>query len=93
MDETRFNTPGEQRKIDSIAADILRNVRINRNFILWMGFLSAVLVLCLAAYVIQLRKGLGVTGMRDSAPAMREPMTRSAPFSASTHNCGKCSGG
>jgi len=65
MDETRFNTPGEQRKIDSIAADILRNVRINRNFILWMGFLSAVLVLCLAAYVIQLRKGLGVTGMRD----------------------------
>ncbi len=65
MDETRFNTPGEQREIDSIAADILRNVRINRNFILWMGFLSAVLVLCLAAYVIQLRKGLGVTGMRD----------------------------
>lgn len=65
MDETRFNTPGEQREIDSIAADILRNVRINRNFILWMGFLSAVLVLCLAAYVIQLRNGLGVTGMRD----------------------------
>lgn len=65
MDETRFNTPGEQRKIDSIAGDILRNVRINRSFILWMGFLSAVLVLCLAAYVIQLKKGLVVTGLRD----------------------------
>ncbi len=40
MDDTRFSTPGEQRKIDSMAADILRNVRINRSFILWMGFLS-----------------------------------------------------
>ncbi len=65
MDDTRFNTPGEQRKIDSIAADILRNVRINRSFILWMGFLSALLVVCLAAYVTQLRQGLGVTGLRD----------------------------
>ncbi|MCK7540493.1 MAG: polysulfide reductase NrfD [Marinilabiliales bacterium] len=30
-----------------------------------MGFLSALLVVCLAAYVIQLRQGLGVTGLRD----------------------------
>jgi Ni/Fe-hydrogenase subunit HybB-like protein len=65
MDDTRFSTPGEQRKIDSIAADILRNVRINRSFILWMGFLATLLALCLVAYVIQLRKGLGVTGLRD----------------------------
>jgi hypothetical protein len=65
MDDTRFNTPGEQRKIDSVAADILRNVRINRSFILWMGFLATLLALCLFAYVIQLRQGLGVTGLRD----------------------------
>jgi len=65
MDEIRFNTPEEQRKIDSIAADILRNVRINKGFILWMGFLLTLLVLCLLAYTIQLSKGLGVTGLRD----------------------------
>jgi Ni/Fe-hydrogenase subunit HybB-like protein len=65
MEQTRFNTPEEQRKIDSIAADILRNVRINKGFILWMGFLLTLLALCLLAYTIQLRKGLGVTGLRD----------------------------
>jgi molybdopterin-containing oxidoreductase family membrane subunit len=65
MEETRFNTPEEQRKIDSIAADVLRNVRINKGFILWMGFLLTLLVLCLLAYTIQLNKGLGVTGLRD----------------------------
>ena len=65
MDEIRFNTPEEQRKIDSIAADVLRNVRINKGFILWMGFLITLLVLCLLAYTIQLNKGLGVTGLRD----------------------------
>ena len=65
MDEIRFNTPEEQRKIDSIAADVLRNVRINKGFILWMGFLLTLLVLCLLAYTIQLSKGLGVTGLRD----------------------------
>ncbi len=65
MEETRFNNPEEQRKIDSIAADILRNVRINKGFILWMGFLLTLLALCLLAYTIQLRKGLGVTGLRD----------------------------
>ena len=65
MDEIRFNTPEEQRKIDSIAADVLRNVRINKGFILWMGFLLTLLVLCLLAYTIQLNKGLGVTGLRD----------------------------
>ncbi len=65
MEETRFKNPEEQRKIDSIAADVLRNVRINKGFILWMGFLFTLLALCLLAYSIQLRKGLGVTGLRD----------------------------
>ena len=65
MDKTRFSTPVEQERIDSVAADILRNVRINRSFILWMGFLVTALALCLAAYIIQLKHGLGVTGLRD----------------------------
>jgi Ni/Fe-hydrogenase subunit HybB-like protein len=54
-----------RERLDSISSDILRNVRINRGFILWMGFLTVVLALCLFAYSIQLKKGLGVTGLRD----------------------------
>ncbi len=65
MDKTRFSTPREQDRIDSVAADILRNVRINKSFILWMGFLVTALALCLYAYIIQLKHGLGVTGLRD----------------------------
>lgn len=51
--------------IDSVADDILSPVRQNRSFILWMGFLTMTLVICLYAYSIQLRKGLIVTGLRD----------------------------
>jgi molybdopterin-containing oxidoreductase family membrane subunit len=65
MDDIRFSTPGEQGKINSLATDTLRSVRINAGFLLWMGFLGTLLVVCLAAYVIQLRKGLDVTGLRD----------------------------
>lgn len=65
MDEIRFNTPAEKGRIDHLASDILRNVRINTGFLLWMGFLFALLAACLFAYVIQLRNGLGVTGLRD----------------------------
>ncbi|MEZ5020335.1 MAG: polysulfide reductase [Bacteroidetes bacterium] len=65
MDAIRFNTPEEKGKINSLATDILRNVRINTGFLLWMGFLFTLLAACLFAYLIQLRKGLGVTGLRD----------------------------
>lgn len=51
--------------INKVSADLLRPVRLNRNFVLWMMFLSVSLVLCLYAYSTQLRKGLIVTGMRD----------------------------
>lgn len=65
MENTRFSTPREQERIDSVAADILRNVRINKSFILWMGFLVTALALCLYTYILQLKHGLGVTGLRD----------------------------
>ncbi len=65
MDDIRFSKPGEQGKINSLAADILKSVRINTGFLLWMGFLTALLAACLFAYTIQLREGLGVTGLRD----------------------------
>lgn len=54
-----------QETIDRVAIDVLRPVRINRTFILWMGFLFTVLALCIYAYTIQLKKGLGVAGIRD----------------------------
>ena len=58
--------PGlKQEKVDSIAADILRPVRINKGFLAWITFLFVALAVCLFVYSIQLRKGLIVTGLRD----------------------------
>jgi Ni/Fe-hydrogenase subunit HybB-like protein len=54
-----------RERVESISKDILRNVRINRGFVLWMGFLTTALAACLFAYTIQLKEGLGVTGLRD----------------------------
>ncbi len=53
------------KKLDSIAADILRPVGITPGFIIWMGFLGVSLLGCIYAYYIQFDKGLIVTGLRD----------------------------
>ncbi len=53
------------KKLDSIAADILRPVGITQGFIIWMGFLGVSLLGCIYAYYIQFDKGLIVTGLRD----------------------------
>ncbi len=53
------------KKLDSIAADILRPVGITQGFIVWMGFLGIALLACIYAYYIQFDKGLIVTGLRD----------------------------
>lgn len=37
----------------------------NKSFLIWMGFLGIALLVCFYAYVIQLKDGLGVTGLRD----------------------------
>ena len=60
--ESKVFNPG---LLDKISADILRPVRLNKGFILWMGFLFLGLAACLVAYSIQLKKGLIVTGLRD----------------------------
>lgn len=52
-------------RLEKVSSDLLRPVRINKGFILWMLFLFAALAVCLFAYTIQLRKGLIVTGLRD----------------------------
>jgi Ni/Fe-hydrogenase subunit HybB-like protein len=65
MAEFSDSSAGYRERLNSISSDILRNVRINKGFILWMIFLFLALAACLYAYTIQLRKGLGVTGLRD----------------------------
>ncbi len=55
----------EKDRIETVASDILRTVRINRSFIIWIMVLFVALALCLFAYAIQLRKGLIVAGIRD----------------------------
>ena len=53
------------KRLDSIAADILRPVGISKGFLIWMGFLIISLSGCIYAYYIQWEKGLIVTGLRD----------------------------
>ncbi len=55
----------EQSKSDKIISDLLRHIRLNKSFVIWMGFLGVSLLVCLYAYYIQLDKGLGVAGIRD----------------------------
>ncbi len=50
---------------EKIASDLTHHIRLNKGFIAWMGFLTIALLLCLYAYSIQLREGLGVAGIRD----------------------------
>lgn len=54
-----------QLKSEKITSDLLRHIRLNKSFIIWMFILGGSLLVCLYAYTIQLRKGLGVAGIRD----------------------------
>ncbi|MFZ4398566.1 MAG: NrfD/PsrC family molybdoenzyme membrane anchor subunit [Bacteroidales bacterium] len=55
----------DQSKFDKITSDLLKPIRLNKSFLVWMGFLSVSLLICIYAYIIQLDKGLMVTGLRD----------------------------
>lgn len=48
-----------------IEQELLKDVNFNLKFKIWMGFLSVALIICLYFYYLQLRDGLGVTGMHD----------------------------
>jgi len=65
MESVNHYKTAEPGKIDRIAFDLLRNIRLNKAFLLWMAFLFGALAICLFGYTIQLRKGLGVTGLGD----------------------------
>jgi len=58
--------PGH-KNLDKITTDLLRPIRLNTSFIIWMSFLIISLLVCLYAYSLQLTTGLGVTGLRDNA--------------------------
>jgi Ni/Fe-hydrogenase subunit HybB-like protein len=60
-----LNSDQQKLRLETISTDVLRTVRINKGFILWMVFLFAALSVCLFAYTIQLRQGLVVSGLRD----------------------------
>jgi len=55
----------EQSKKEKITSDLLSSIRLNKSFMIWMGFLGISLIICLGAYVKQLTDGLVVTGLGD----------------------------
>lgn len=50
---------------NQLTLDLSHHIRVNKSFLAWMGFLTVALCICLYAYSIQLRQGLGVAGIRD----------------------------
>jgi Ni/Fe-hydrogenase subunit HybB-like protein len=55
------------KNLDKITSDLLKPIRLNMSFKIWMGFLIISLLVCLYAYTLQLKTGLGVAGIRDYA--------------------------
>jgi len=51
--------------IEKITGDLTHHIRLNKGFLAWMGFLTISLLVCLYAYSLQLKNGLGVAGIRD----------------------------
>jgi Ni/Fe-hydrogenase subunit HybB-like protein/mono/diheme cytochrome c family protein len=65
MESANHYKTADPGKIDRVSSDLLRSVRLNKSFLIWMAFLFGALAICLYGYLIQLREGLGVTGLRD----------------------------
>ena len=55
----------KEATLNKVAGDILRPVRISNGFLAWITFLFLTLAVCLYAYYLQIRVGLGVTGLND----------------------------
>lgn len=56
----------QDSKYDNLIGELSGHIRMNTGFITWMVLLTALLAFCLSAYFIQLKTGLGVTGLRDN---------------------------
>jgi Ni/Fe-hydrogenase subunit HybB-like protein len=51
--------------LDKLTGDLTGHIRMSKGYLSWMTILTLALIVCLYAYYIQLRTGLGVTGLRD----------------------------
>lgn len=56
---------GNNKTFEQLSNDLTFHIRLNKGFKIWMGFLILGLLVCLYAYSLQLRNGLGVAGIRD----------------------------
>lgn len=50
---------------ESISQDLTRHINLSKSFKIWIAFLFIGLGVCLYAYSLQLKHGLGVAGIRD----------------------------
>ncbi len=55
----------DKRNSEKITTDLLSHIKLTNGFKIWMGVLSISLLVCLYAYFLQLRDGMGVTGLSD----------------------------
>ena len=55
----------EKFTFEKITNDLSSHINLSKAFKIWMGFLVVGLVVCLYAYSLQMKTGLGVTGLRD----------------------------
>ncbi len=55
----------DKNNSEKIITDLLSHIKLTKSFMAWMGLLSISLIVCLYAYFLQLRDGMGVTGLGD----------------------------
>lgn len=65
MSEIKNDHVKINKNADQIASDLMRPVNLSIGFKAWMAFLIISFAVCFYAYTIQLKTGLGVTGLRD----------------------------
>lgn len=65
MSDLKNNSIKLNKNADQIANDLMQPVNLSIGFKAWMAFLVISFTVCMYAYVIQLKVGLGVTGLRD----------------------------
>jgi len=63
MSKVKNKEPG--KSLNTIVSDLTKPLKTHYGFTPWILFLTAIMLLGIGAYIIQLRDGLGVTAMRD----------------------------
>lgn len=55
----------KENRISNLEINLLRTVNWGKSYKIWMSFLTLALIVCLYFYFVQIRDGLGVTGLND----------------------------